>query len=272
MVTRHRSSAKIQAVIDPSELYDTRFYREWAEPQGLIDFVSASIEKRGDWAAMFGVFRHQRDGVANAETKVRMSLLVPHIRRAFLIGKVIEQRSFEAASLGDAFDGLAAGMFVIDAAGILVHANAAGHELLRRGGPLELKDDRIVAANRDDVGPLNAIVAAGGGSAAVRDANGDSFAAHLLPLTSGARRTTGVRYSAVAALFVHCVDIDLPAAPEIIARTYSLTLSELRVLLAIVEVGGVPETAQALGVAETTVKTHLHHVFTKTGMSRQADL
>ena len=35
---------------------------------------------------------------------------------------------------------------------------------------------------------------------------------------------------------------------------------------------GVPETADALGIAETTVKTHLHRVFAKTGVSRQADL
>jgi DNA-binding CsgD family transcriptional regulator len=44
------------------------------------------------------------------------------------------------------------------------------------------------------------------------------------------------------------------------------------VLLAIVEVGGVPETAVALGVAESTVKTHLQRVFSKTGTGRQADL
>jgi hypothetical protein len=40
----------------------------------------------------------------------------------------------------------------------------------------------------------------------------------------------------------------------------------------IVEVGGVPETAQILGIAETTVKTHLHRVFSKTGTNCQADL
>jgi DNA-binding CsgD family transcriptional regulator len=51
-----------------------------------------------------------------------------------------------------------------------------------------------------------------------------------------------------------------------------LTPTELRVLLAIVEVGGVPEVAVALGLAETTVKTHLGRVFVKTGAGRQADL
>ena len=57
-----------------------------------------------------------------------------------------------------------------------------------------------------------------------------------------------------------------------IARAYKLTPTELRVLLAIVDVGGVPEVAIALGVAESTVKTHLGHLFEKTGAARQADL
>jgi DNA-binding CsgD family transcriptional regulator len=44
------------------------------------------------------------------------------------------------------------------------------------------------------------------------------------------------------------------------------------VLLAIVEVGGVPECSTVLGIAETTIKTHLRRVFVKTGSDRQADL
>jgi DNA-binding CsgD family transcriptional regulator len=44
------------------------------------------------------------------------------------------------------------------------------------------------------------------------------------------------------------------------------------VLLAIVEVGGVPEVAETLGVAASTVKTHLGNLYGKTGTSRQADL
>jgi DNA-binding CsgD family transcriptional regulator len=46
----------------------------------------------------------------------------------------------------------------------------------------------------------------------------------------------------------------------------------LRVLLAIVEVGGVPEVAAALGIAVTTVKSHLGRLFDKTGVTRQAEL
>ncbi len=68
-------------------------------------------------------------------------------------------------------------------------------------------------------------------------------------------------------------DIDATSPPELIGKTFQLAPSELRVLLAIVQVarraGGV---AAALGVAETTIKTHLSRLFYKTGTRRQADL
>jgi DNA-binding CsgD family transcriptional regulator len=94
----------------------------------------------------------------------------------------------------------------------------------------------------------------------------------VLPLTSGARRCAGQRYAAVAAVVVRKAAIETPSPAEAVARSYGLTPSELRVMLASIEVGGVAQTADALGIGEATVKTHLHRVFGKTGASRQADL
>jgi DNA-binding NarL/FixJ family response regulator len=102
--------------------------------------------------------------------------------------------------------------------------------------------------------------------------DGSHYVAHVLPLTSGARRLAGTAYSATAALFIRKAATETSSPPEIIARAYNLTPTELRVLLAIVEVGGVPEVAAALGVAESTIKTHLSSLFVKTGAGRQADL
>ena len=73
-------------------------------------------------------------------------------------------------------------------------------------------------------------------------------------------------------MFVRKAALEAPRLPKSSAETYKLTPTELRVLLAIVEVGGVPEVAAVLGVAETTVKTHLGRLFEKTGAGRQADL
>jgi DNA-binding CsgD family transcriptional regulator len=102
--------------------------------------------------------------------------------------------------------------------------------------------------------------------------DGARHVAHVLPLTSGARRRAGTRYAAAAAMVVQKAALDAPSPQEIIGKLCKLTPTELRVLLAVVQVGGPAEVGETLGIAESTVKTHLHRVFAKTGAKRQADL
>jgi DNA-binding CsgD family transcriptional regulator len=231
---------------------------------------------------MFVVFRHERDGLVDEEARRRMRLIVPHIRRAVLIGRVIELKKAEAATFADTLDGISAGMFLVDAQGCIVHANASGHLLLAGGSLLHAVGRKLSTHDTSAEQALHEVfLAAGNGDTAVgvkgvalplRARDGDHYVAHVLPLTSGVRRRAGTNYRAVAALFVHKAALEAPSPPEVIAKTYKLTPTELRVLLAIVQVGGVPEVAEALGIAETTVKTHLGRLFQKTGADRQADL
>ena len=79
--------------------------------------MSAALEKATTSAAMYGVFRHERHGLADEEARRRMRLLVPHIRRAVLIAKVIDLKQAEAAMLAQTLDGLRAAMFLVDASG-----------------------------------------------------------------------------------------------------------------------------------------------------------
>src|SRR5207244_4973352 len=79
--------------------------------------------------------------------------------------------------------------------------------------------------------------------------DGERHVAHVLPLTSGARRRAGTSYAAAAALFVQKAALDTPSPQEVIRKLYKLTPSELRVLLAIVQVGSAAEVAETLGIA-----------------------
>ena len=86
-----------------------------------------------------------------------------------------------------------------------------------------------------------------------------------------ARSLTGVPSTAAVALIVRKAALD-KLSSEAIAKLYRLTPTELRVLVSLVEIGGVPNVATALGVSEATVRTHVARLFDKTGTSRQADL
>jgi DNA-binding CsgD family transcriptional regulator len=264
------------------EFLETRFYKEWARPQQLVDFLSTAIEKSATGAAIFGVHRYERHGPADAEMRRRMRLIIPHIRRAALISRVIDLKRTEAATLVELLNGISAGMFLVNASGRIVHANASGHAMLAEGSLLRAEGGKLTADDAEAEQALYEVFAmADGGDAAVgakgiavplTGRGGDRHVAHVLPLTSGERRRAGSRYAAVAAVFVQKAPLDIPSPHEVIGKQYKLTPTELRVLFAIVQVGGVAEAAEALGVAESTVKTHLQRLFAKTGTERQAEL
>lgn len=269
-------------IVDMDEFRQSRFHAEWARPQGYVDFIAAPLEKAGGWAALLGILRSERDGMVDDAARRRMRLIVPHVRRAVVIGKVVESGRVKAASLGEALDGLAASMFMVDVQGRVVHANAAGAAMLGGRDVIDARDGRIVSVDRVAAASLAEVIAsADNGDAAVgvrgisvpmRSRDGVDYVAHVLPMTSGARREAGLSYAAAAMVFVQRAALDVASAPEVIARRFALTPAELRVLVASVEFGGVAETAEALGVGEATVKTHLHRLFAKTETRRQADL
>jgi DNA-binding CsgD family transcriptional regulator len=63
-----------------------------------------------------------------------------------------------------------------------------------------------------------------------------------------------------------------PSAAEAFAQLYRLTGSELRMLLAMAPGLSVKEAAETLGICENTAKTHLQHIYSKTGTSKQTEL
>src|SRR4029077_9759894 len=258
------------------------FYREWAQPQGWIDAANAVLEKSTSSCAYLTVLRNQACGMVDDEMRRRMGLLVPHVRRAVRTGKVIDLRQAEAATFADILDGLNPAIFLVDAEGQIVHGNAASRSLMDTGDLLRVLHGRLTASDAQvDQTLHNAIIAAAtadeetggkGSSVSLRGHGGERGAAHALPWTASGRHNPGMGSRAVAALFVRKAELETAQPSEVIGKTYKLTPTELRVLLAIVNVGGVRQVAGNLGVADTTVKTHLGRLFENTGVSRQADL
>jgi DNA-binding CsgD family transcriptional regulator len=263
-----------------AEFQDGRFYREWLRPQGMVDAASVVLEKTPTSTAYFAVIRGEATGPVDDEMRRRVQIIAPHVGRAVQIGKVLELRQAEVSTFADMLDGLRAGVLLVDDNGRIVFANAASRVLLAAGDPLRDIRGRLTARDAMANGALQAAFAAAGDQAGgvgdialpVAALDGVRYVAHLLPLTSSARRPAGLAPTAVAALFVHQATADSISLAEALARHFKLTPTEIRVLLAIVEIGGGPEVAEALGIAGSTVKTHLSRLYQKTGTGRQADL
>jgi DNA-binding CsgD family transcriptional regulator len=264
------------------EFLETRFYKEWARPQGVVDFVSAVLDKSVTSVALFGVFRCEPDGIADDEARRRMRLIVPHIRRAVLIGNVLTLNTTETMAFVDTLSGLAAGVFLVDRNAGIVFANRSGQIMLdqarivcRNNRGLTTVDPRIAATLQNVIASAregDAAVGVDGIAIRLSAPPEEPWLAHILPLTSGIRQQAGITYSAVAAVFVHKASLAIPSSIETISKLYKLTPSELRVLAALSEVGRISAVAESVGISEATVKTHLQNLFAKTGTNRQIDL
>jgi DNA-binding CsgD family transcriptional regulator len=265
------------------EFTQTQFYREWARPQGIVDFLSAVLDKSADGAALFGVFRYERDGIVDDEARRRMRLVVPHIRRAVLLGRAIDGWSGDAAAL-DVLNSFSAGVCLISASGKIIHVNSVCEALLEAGDILSTVEGRFVAKDPAIDYALRELLAAPTDEPEIppakfalplRARDGTRYVMHASSLTSAAAASSvpmPARMPAAVALFIHRATTETASSPDAIAQAYHLTPTELRVLLAVTEIGGIAEAGAALGIAETTIKTHLGRLFVKTHSRRQADL
>jgi hypothetical protein len=68
------------------------------QPQHWIDAISATLERSATTYSAFSVIRHESDGVVDDKARRRMKLIVPPVRRAVLIGKIIDLHKLEIAA------------------------------------------------------------------------------------------------------------------------------------------------------------------------------
>jgi DNA-binding CsgD family transcriptional regulator len=284
LLDRHLEFAAEQTVgvtdiMPHSDFVATSFYREWVEPQGAIDLATVALERSDARTTILQVLRHRSRGTVDEAMRERMRLLAPHIQRSRVMGRQIRARSHTVDDLAEVLDGLSTAICLLDAEGRVVHANEAGRRLFADANLLAMVGDRIVARNTQTdkiFRGLLEIVSGGGTRSAPRRQTGLATAIggehYLIHAASLKRDRSLSRDAAASVLFVQKASMVPSLVPDAIAAAFRLTPSELRVLMAIVEIGGVPDIAAKLGIAETTVKTHLGRLFEKTGAGRQADL
>lgn len=269
-------------IVPEAELFDTRFHREWVEPQGIADVICVNLEKGTTSSSVLNIRRGNRHGIVDDAARQRAALIVPHFQRAVAIGRLFDQRNTAQAVLTETLDNVEAAIFLLGLNGRIVFVNGPARIMLGEGALLyerrgaltavapnaqRMLRDLVVAAERGD------LIAGGQGAAIpLSDSPSRRWFAHVLSLTAGDRQRAGAVHSAVAAVFVRRTSPASPPPLETLAKLYSLTASEVRVLDGIMKVSGVQALADLLGLSQATVKTHLHNVFRKTGTARQSEL
>jgi DNA-binding CsgD family transcriptional regulator len=264
-----------------AQWHDNRAYREWAEPQGLTDLIALPLSLEGSAFGSIGMGRHGSKGEIGDLELDAARLLLPHVQRSVAISRLLDIKSVTASTFERVLDTFAVGVVLVDTNLGIVHANATATAMLSAGdairserGVLFVWPPAVAAALGAAVRQADeeeAAIGRRGLGIPVRRADGAPCLLHVLPLRHGELRR-GLASRAVAAVFVSPSGSPVPVPDDALAALFDLTRAEARIFEQVAAGRTSVETANALGIEITTVKTHLAHIFTKTGTRRQADL
>jgi len=225
--------------------------------------------------------QHQSVGAIGDAQVNGLRLLAPHIRRAVTISNLFDMKTVEAATFAATVEALTVGVVLVDESSKIVHTNAAATAMLAAGNPIMVLQGRIAVQSTTTTSTLqSAVKQAAKDEAALGQkgigipiprSSGDPLVIHVLPLRRSQVRS-GLIQRAVAVLFVASASAPPQLPHDALTQLYDLTPAEIRIFELICE-GQTPAAISALlGIAVSTVKSHLFHVFEKTGCRRQADL
>jgi len=254
-------------------------YGDLTKPLGILDMMQTVVLREMRRLAVIGANRHESVGALTAGELATMRLLVPHIQRAVKIVDILDVRKIEAQTLSATLDTFTAAVVIVGDRGRIFHANAAARRMLAArepiaavNGMLSIRDAKAghdladaIALARADEGKI------GSGGIGIALPGEEPTLAHVLPLAHGDLRTRLVP-QATAAVFITRAESGPPADIAALAASFGLTPAETRVVERLAGGATLPEVAKALDISWMTAKTHLHHIFSKTGVSRQADL
>ena len=243
--------------------------------------IGVLVLKSGKRVAWFSVARTEVQTPYCDDDVALIEGITPHLCRAFMFADTLEMRSVMLRNLERTVDALTTGVILTDKRGV-TYMNTSAKALVDSGDAIRIKENKLCLAKTRDAGTLDHALSqslegiaspkTGSYAVAIPRADGPGVVANVLPLSWRDAPNPLASMSGAAAVLIQDPGQPPQFDSEALARLYGLTPMELRVSLEIARGQTLPDIASALGITINTLKTHLKHIFAKTGVSRQGDL
>lgn len=272
-------------VMSEVPLAESGLYVDWMKPQGLAPIWPAGhtlLDPAGAPVGGFTIFRRDGAGPFTEQEFRAIDVFVPHFRRALATHLGVRDAQRVREALSEAIDLMPTGLLLLDARRRVVLQNRGAERVAHLDDGFRIDATGPSADDARENATLQKLIAdametgIGGPTAATgflaisRPSGKQSFALMVAPLLSSPGRT--VLRDAAVAIFVADPEAGRIHDPEVLGAMYSLTHSEAELVRLLAEGMSLEEAAERRGVSVNTARSHLKHVFAKTGTSRQGEL
>ncbi|MBO1907071.1 hypothetical protein J4G37_19430 [Microvirga sp. 3-52] len=258
---------------DYPDLHKSRYWRSCLAGRGLYDYVLAPVTRTVTSFSSWGVVGSEAKGPFTDEDLELARLLSPHIKRAVEISGVIGHQRVETGTLRSALDALATPALIVERDGTILFCNRAADAELASRQVLRENGGRLMGMTPDAARLLGTLASVGGhGMQKGIDAFLTDAAGRTLHATGVALEQAGEEIGSPILLLLREPEASLTTPLSSAASLYQLTTAEIQVLGQVLQGHALADTADILGLARSTVKTHLEAIYRKTQTHRQAEL
>jgi DNA-binding CsgD family transcriptional regulator len=269
------SAAALLGTAAPSA-YSQGSPQAWAnDPDGGHQTLLLTFGNAATSATMRLVNRHGWQPLGDAERRA-LELIRPHLSRALEISALIDATTTTNDALVGALNATPRGIVLVDRALRIVHANQSAADMLQRGDAIKEVAGRLDLVTSVESEQMAEAVASVESkvlrvSVPASRPDGSSFVVHVVPLQRRIGRT-GPASGAVAAILLGDVRLRQQPISHAVGALYGLTQAESRVFEYVAAGRSNREIAIELGIATSTIRTHLLRIFDKVGRHRRLDL
>ena len=273
------SPAASDAFVPFDQVRRTDFYGEILEPWNIGHGALFVVDDMPKFHVAMSIHRSTTRGPFTSTELEASQELLPHLRRAMQLRFLLE-RSREQEKLAlEALDQLAAGVLILDSQARVLFANMAAREIAAARDVLVLTNRTVRCRHREQSDILRRFIgfAIAGGPGGSLLLSAPSRRLPVSALVTPLVGTLAVSLAAqgaqgAAAVFLSDPERHAVALTEHLQALYKLSPTEARVAWLIARSDRIGEAAKWPGIAPETVRTHLKHIYAKTGVNRQSAL
>lgn len=263
-------------VMPTKDFIRTEFYDGWARPQGLCSPLTLVLDHGDTYYCPLTLVRPDGTGEASDSDRKLLSRLAPHLSRALRTHRHLEAANARLSAAEAVIDSMPVAVYLLDRAGRLIYANAAGGKLLAEGQELTCRSGGLEAFNSVTLNRAILKVLSGdlegGSEITLNRPDRAPLLVTVMPVAGSNPFQGQVSETAHCAVLVTDPDMRRLTNVDAMARLFHLTPAETRILKIIVSGASLTTAAGQLGVSLNTARTHLKHIFYKTQTNRQSDL
>ena len=250
------------------------------KPQGPERMMGATLLTEGSVSTVVSVSRPNSEGEFDAVQTRLFAALIPHLQRAVQLRLRLAALDGPPTSSAEMLNWLPHAVLLVDAGARVIFANQAAARMLGADDGLSLGRDGLKAETSEDTRRLRQTIAdcaepaseLGGAGGRLRLSRRDRGPLTMLVIPHRTQVTWIDIVRPTAILFITEAEQAAVLRSERFGQDFGLTRAEAVFAVEISKGDGLQATASRLGVSLTTVRTHLAHVFDKTGTRRQAEL